>query len=97
MFFNETYYVDHHMPLAERLLQGHVNFVRMAAEFDVTLLRDPNVVRSPCVYHLYVATLADVEAFRRFLGGPMVQPLRDDMLVYTNCECEWSVSRFTHD
>jgi len=93
MHFDAAYYMRVHMPLARRLLTGRVNFVRMHAEFDMQVLMDGSVVRSPCVFALYVESAADVEAFRKFRSGPDVKPLKDDVPKYTNCTSEWTVAR----
>lgn len=94
MFFDEEHYERHHIPLTKSLLAGRVNYVRIGAEFNVTLQLDSTVIRSPCVFHLYVASADEVEAFRRFRLSPDVQPLRDDLPRYTNCKNEWTVSRY---
>jgi len=94
MFFDENHYETRHIPLTRSLLAGRVNYLRIGAEFNVVLQLEPEVVRSPCVFHLYVETEQDVEAFRCFRLGPDVQPLREDLPRYTNCRNEWTVSRY---
>lgn len=95
--FDADYYMRVHMPLARRQLQGRVKFVRMHAEFDMCVLMDGNVLRSPCVFVLHVETEADVEAFRAFRSGPHVEPLKQDVAKYTNCKSEWTVARVAEE
>jgi hypothetical protein len=91
--FDAGYYVRVHMPLARAQLTGHVNCVRMHAEFDTRVLMDGAELRSPCVFVLYVESEADVQAFREFRAGPLVEPLKQDVPKYTNCRSEWTVAR----
>jgi hypothetical protein len=93
MRFDEEHYVRVHLPLAQRLLSGRVNFVRMHAEFDMRVLMDGAVLRSPCVFALYVPAEADVETFRKFRASADCEPLRQDVPKYTNCKSEWTVAR----
>ena len=85
MHFDRDYYIEHHIPLAQKQLAGHVRYLQMHAEFDMHVLMEEEDLRSPCVFVLSVETKEDVEAFREFRRGSEVVPLREDIEKYTDC------------
>ena len=93
MHFDQDYYVKNHIPLAQKLLAGRVHYLQMHAEFDMRVLMDGNELRSPCIFVLYVESMDDVEQFRAFRREPQVEPLREDIKKYTNCDLEWTVAQ----
>ncbi len=93
MWFDAEYYERNHIPLARRLLAGHVSYRSMHAEFDMVALMEGQPQRAPCVFALVVESLQDVEDFRAFRAGPHVQPLKDDIQNYTNLVPDWTVAR----
>ena len=93
MVFDVEYYFRVHVPLAKAQTAGRVNILRIDVETDAALLFNPEGKRAPCVFSVYFDTEQDVEQFRDFLGSEQVEPLRDDVANYTNCELEWTVSK----
>ncbi|MDE0755777.1 MAG: hypothetical protein OSB26_14120 [Woeseiaceae bacterium] len=95
MRFDRDYYLENHIPLAQRQLAGRVRYLQMHAEFDMHVLLDGDALRSPCVFVLYVETLEDVSAFNSFRLSSDVVPLREDIDKYTNCVPEWTMAEVT--
>ncbi len=95
MRFDSEYYAGNHIPLAQKLLAGHVRFLQMHAEFDVRVLMNGNELRSPGVFVLHVETQEEVDKFVAFRSGDAVKPLADDVKNYTNCDMEWTVAKIT--
>jgi len=93
MVFDVEYYFRVHVPLAKLQTANRVNIRRIDVETGATSLLDTGQKGSPCVFSVYFDSEADVEQFRRFLRSEQVEPLRDDVANYTNCELEWTVSR----
>lgn len=91
MTFDMTYYLREHVALARKQTAGRVAIRRMEVEMDTTPLPGTGPAQSPCVFSVYLDTRADVEAFRRFLQSDAVEPLREDVARYTNCELEWTL------
>ncbi len=92
MHFDHAYYFREHVALAGRQTAGRVNIRRIEVESDERLLLDGGTLRAPLTFCAYLDSLADVEGFRRFLtADPAVEPLRDDVPNYTDCELVWSV------
>ena len=56
MHFDRDYYVKNHIPLAQKLIEGRVNYLQMHAEFDVRDLMQGDELQSPCVMNLLVET-----------------------------------------
>lgn len=91
MHFDLEYYLRVHVPLAKAQGRGRLDIRRIEVEAGAVLLDDPSARRAPCVFCLYFDTARDVEAFRQFMSGPHVEPMRADVPRYTNCELEWTV------
>ncbi len=76
-------------------LQGSWGSAAVRGEKILTVALDGEMgdgpVQSPCVFTVYLDSLDGVEAFRKFLQGDAVDPLRRDVARYTNCELEWTV------
>ena len=92
MYFDKEYYVTHHLPLAKKLLSGHVNYIKLYAEFGTRVMMSENEFRSPGVFVLLVNSKTDVDDFNAFRTSDDVKPLRDDIKNYTNCVPEWTVA-----
>ena len=92
MYFDKKYYVTYHLPLAKKLLSGHVNYIKLYAEFDTRVMMNEDELRSPGVFVLLVDSKADVDNFNTFRTSDDVKPLRDDIKNYTNCIPEWTVA-----
>lgn len=90
MTFDMAYYLREHVALARTQTAGRVPIRRMDVETGAAMLMG-GAAQSPCVFSLYLDTLADVETFRAFLQSEAVEPLRRDVARYTNCELEWTV------
>ena len=93
MTFDLEYYFRVHVPLAGSQTAGKLNIRRIDVETGATSLLDPGQKGTPCVFCVYFDTEADVERFRKFLRSEQVEPLRDDVPNYTNCELEWTVAK----
>lgn len=91
MTFDMAYYLREHVALARAQTAGRVPIRRMEVEMGTALLMGDGPVQSPCVFTVYLDSLDGVEAFRNFLQGDAVDPLRRDVARYTNCELEWTV------
>ena len=92
MYFDQEYYVNYHMPLAQKLLSGRVKYVQMYAEFVTRVMMQENELRSPGIFVLMVESKAEIQAFNLFRRSEHVKPLREDIKNYTNCEPEWTVA-----
>ena len=92
MEFDRNYYLDKHIALAHKQLAGKVQAKKIDVEFNVVSLFNQELVKSPCVFNLYVETANDVAAFQAFMQSEAVQVLKEDVAKYTNCELEWTVS-----
>ena len=92
MYFDKKYYVTYHLPLAKKLLSGHVNYIKLYAEFGTRVMMNEDELRSPGVFVLLVDSKADVDNFNTFRTSDDVKPLRDDIKNYTNCVPEWTVA-----
>lgn len=92
MEFDRDYYLDKHVALAHKQLAGRVQAKKIDVEFNVTSLFDQELVKSPCVFNLYVETSDDVAAFQTFMQSEAADVLKEDVAKYTNCEIEWTVS-----
>ena len=90
--FDRDYYVKHHIPLAQKLIDGRVDYLRMQVEFDMRDLMQGDVLQSPCVMVLLVETEEDVNNFKAFMVSEDVVPLGEDVKNYTNCDVEWTVA-----
>tara|TARA_B110000014_G_scaffold240991_1_gene209488 strand:- start:357 stop:707 length:351 start_codon:yes stop_codon:yes gene_type:complete len=93
MYFDKKYYVTYHLPLAKKLLSGHVNYIKLYAEFDTRVMMNEDELRSPGVFVLLVKSKTDVDNFNEFRRSDDVKPLRDDIKNYTNCKPEWTVAK----
>jgi len=92
MYFDKEYYLTHHIPLAKKLLSGRVDYVQMHVEFDSCVMMQANEARSPAVFVLLVRSTRDIDNFNAFRSSCQVEPLRDDIKNYTNCDPEWTVA-----
>ena len=93
MYFDKKYYVTYHLPLAKKLLSGHVNYIKLYAEFDTRVMMNEDELRSPGVFVLLVKSKTDVDNFNAFRRSDDVKLLRDDIKNYTNCKPEWTVAK----
>lgn len=91
MEFDFEYYFRVHVPLAKSQATGKLDILRIEVETRSELLMDPGVKGTPCVFCVYFKSREDVDTFRNFMMSAAVQPMRDDVAKYTNCELEWSV------
>jgi uncharacterized protein (TIGR02118 family) len=82
--FDFTYYVEHHIPLARRLLAP----VRVEVDRGVSGEERGTVPRSVCVAHLYFATLDDYYDALATHGDELGR----DVPNYTDAELEILVS-----
>ncbi len=92
MHFDKEYYLTYHIPLAQKLLAGRVNYLQMYAEFDTRVMMHEHELGAPGVFVLIVESEAEVDSFNAFRRSEHVIPLRDDIINYTNCEPEWTVA-----
>ena len=92
MKFDREYYLENHVALAHQQLAGKVQAKKIDVEFNVVSLFNQELVKSPCIFNLYVETSDDVAAFQAFMQSEAVQVLKEDVAKYTNCELEWTVS-----
>ena len=92
MHFDRDYYVKNHIPLAKRLIEGHVNYLQIQVEFDIRDLMQGDELQSPCVMNLLVETEEDVNNFRAFMVSDDVAPLGEDVKNHTNCAVKWTVA-----
>ena len=93
MYFDKKYYVTYHLPLAKKLLSGHVDYIKLYAEFDTRVMMNEDELRSPGVFVLLVKSKTDVDNFNEVRRSDDVKPLRDDIKNYTNSKPEWTVAK----
>ena len=74
MYFDKKYYVTYHLPLAKKLLSGHVNYIKLYAEFDTRVMMNEDELRSPGVFVLLVKSKTDVDNFNEFRRSDDVKP-----------------------
>lgn len=91
MHFDLDYYFKVHVPLSKQQAEGKINIVKIDVESSAELLLEPGVKTSPCVFSIYFNNREDVEQFRKFMRGPGVDAMREDVPKYTNCDLEWTV------
>ena len=97
--FDKEYYLKHHVALAYKQTKGKVNIKRVEVEWDVeeidwsdTSKSNPENIISPCRFSMILETKKDLSDFFEFFKSPDVEPLRDDVKRYTDCDLVWAVS-----
>lgn len=91
-YFDKRYYLDKHVPLANKHLDGKFPVEKIDLEWDVALLPEKGALKSHCVFNLYVRSIEEVKAFRNFFQSDASTPIKEDVVNYTNCTMEWTVS-----
>lgn len=92
-YFDFEHYFNVHVPLAEKQMRlGNVPFIRREVARNCQDFFDPAVPGPVLVLTYYLESKADLDAFKAFMGTPLVQPLIDDVANYTNCRLVWSTA-----
>lgn len=90
--FDQAYYVNGHLPLARKQLEGKVRIKRIDVEREVKPLMGSDAVISPCTVSIYLETEQDLQDFLQWIQTPDALPLNEDHGNYTDCDYEWTVA-----
>ena len=95
MTFDLDYYFRVHVPMAASKIDPGIAVLKVEVESKAESLLEPGAKATPCVFAVYLPDRKDVDRFRALLQSDAVNPLREDVPKYTNCELEWTVSEVT--
>ncbi|MEX2124210.1 MAG: EthD family reductase [Woeseia sp.] len=91
MHFDLDYYFRVHVPLAQQQTAGRLRIQKVEVETHTAPLLGPDEPSTPCVFCVYLPEKEDLESFRQFLTSPHADPLKEDVIRYTNCDLQWTV------
>lgn len=89
--FDFDYYLNTHIPMAQRVIAGKFAATRVEIERD----RRPLFGGGPeahCVFSVYLENDAELKRFCDFLTGPGAAPLAADAPNYATGDVAWTIS-----